>query len=85
MRPPMEYKAYRRAKTNVNAAYRRELARRKVATHVILGTGGRPWGHDNKRHRWERNRFAGRFSIKVVEMSTESKREGGYVVHLAQQ
>ena len=51
----------------------------------ILRRESQKRGHNNKKPRFQGNRFAGGFSIKVEEMSTESKREGGYVVHLAQQ
>ena len=51
----------------------------------ILRRESRKRGHNNKKHVPRADVLAGGFSIKVVEMSTESKREGGYAVHLAQQ
>ena len=51
----------------------------------ILRRESQKRGHNNKKHPPGADVLAAGFSIKVVKMCTGPKREGGYVVHLAQQ
>ena len=51
----------------------------------ILRRESRKRGYNNKQPALESDVLAGGFPTQVEEMSTESKREGGYVGLLAQQ